>query len=62
MKDSLLSKHLTHFHFEYVAAREINEVEMQDVRAAMDLYLKKGLNASFERKEKLRQFQNLINK
>lgn len=44
---------INHFHFEYVAAREINEKEKKKVFEAMNTYLEPGLNASFERKEQI---------
>lgn len=41
---------LSHFHYEYVADRELNDDEKSKVFSAMDKYLEKGLSASFERK------------
>ena len=42
---------IDHFHFEYVAAREISEKEKYRVLEAMNTYLEPGLIASFERKD-----------
>jgi phenylacetate-CoA ligase len=55
------------FHFEYVAEREISDMEKKKVYEAMDMYLEPGLKATFEWKEriirtkagKLKHFQNL---
>lgn len=44
---------INHFHFEYVADREINEIERSKVAVAMNTYLEPGLTASFERKEQI---------
>ena len=42
-----------HFHFEYVAAREISDQEKAKVFEAMNTYLEPGLKASFSKKEKI---------
>ncbi|MCW3093136.1 MAG: paaK [Ferruginibacter sp.] len=44
---------IDHFHFEYVAVREINNEEKRRVLEAMNTYLEPGLIASFERKEQI---------
>ena len=44
---------IDHFHFEYVAEREINDQEKAKVLEAMNTYLEPGLNASFEKKEQI---------
>jgi phenylacetate-CoA ligase len=44
---------INHFHFEYVAAREISEKEKNEVFEAMNTYLEPGLHASFERREQI---------
>lgn len=41
---------LNHFHFEYVADREISDKEKMQVYDAMNMYLEPGLEASFEKK------------
>lgn len=59
---------LSHFHYEYVADRDINDEEKAAVAKAMDTYLEPGLTCSFERKEvitrtkagKLKHFQSAI--
>lgn len=52
MKEFVIrQKSLGHFHFEYVADRQISEVEKQRVAEAMQQYLEPGLTASFERKD-----------
>ena len=65
MKEFVIrQKKINHFHYEYVANREINEDEKMKIEEAMDLYLEKGLTISYERKEiiqrsesgKLKQF------
>lgn len=58
MKEFIIRQTATnHFHFEYVAAREINEKEKNKVFEAMNTYLEAGLNASFERKEQIARTQ-----
>ena len=44
---------IDHFHYEYVAERELNDSEKNQIINAMDIYLEKGLKISFERKEKI---------
>lgn len=41
---------INHFHFEYVADREISDKEKKQVYAAMNTYLEPGLEASFSKK------------
>ena len=41
---------INHFHFEYVADREISDKEKMLVHQAMDTYLEPGLEASFSKK------------
>ena len=54
MKEFVIKqKSLSHFHFEYVAHRDVLEDEIQKVVHAMDTYLEPGLTATFERKEKI---------
>ena len=59
-------KSLTHFHYQYVADREISASEKDVIAQAMDTYLEPGLKVSFERKHliertaagKLKQFSS----
>ncbi len=44
-----------HFHFQYVAARDITQKEEEKVKEAMETYLEPGLSASFERKEQIQR-------
>jgi phenylacetate-CoA ligase len=69
MKEFIIKQtSLNSFHFEYVADREISDIEKKKVYQVMDIYLEPGLNATFEWKEKitrteagkLKHFQNLI--
>lgn len=58
MKEFIIKQLATDtFHFEYVADREINQIEQQQVLAAMNQYLEPGLKATFERKEKIERTQ-----
>ena len=54
MKEFIIKQQtINHFHFEYIADREIEETEKVKILEAMNIYLEPGLNASFERKEKI---------
>jgi len=54
MKEFIIKQIATDtFHFEYIADREINEREREQVLAAMAQYLEPGLTATFERKTKI---------
>ncbi len=54
MKEFIIKqKEINHFHFEYVAEREISTSEKSKVEEAMDNYLEPGLTASFERKSQI---------
>ncbi|CAN5668695.1 phenylacetate--CoA ligase family protein [soil metagenome] len=54
MKEFIIKQQsINHFHFEYIADREIEETEKAKIFEAMNTYLEPGLNASFERKEKI---------
>lgn len=54
MKEFIIKQQaINHFHFEYVADREIEETEKEKILEAMNTYLEPGLKASFERKEKI---------
>ena len=48
-------KTLNHFHFEYVAKREINIIEQDKISDAMSVYLEEGLTISYEKKDKIRR-------
>ncbi len=70
MKEFVIrQKKINHFHYEYVANRELNIQEMKDVRSAMELYLEKGLDITFEKTDvikrsasgKLKHFYSHIN-
>ncbi len=43
------------FHYEYVADRQLNESEKNKIKEAMNVYLEKGLNITFERKKKIQR-------
>lgn len=52
MKEFVIrQKDISHFHYEYVANREIREIEKQQIFNAMDTYLEKGLVVTFQKKE-----------
>jgi phenylacetate-CoA ligase len=56
MKEFIIKqKALHHFHFEYVADREILPQEEENVRQAMNTYLEPGLKATFERLDKIQR-------
>jgi phenylacetate-CoA ligase len=51
MKEFVIRQKTTsHFHYEYVANREISEIEKKQIFQAMDAYLEKGLFITFEKK------------
>jgi phenylacetate-CoA ligase len=51
MKEFIIrQKTLRHFHFEYVAEREISDLEKIKIKEAMDQYLEPGLEATYEKK------------
>jgi phenylacetate-CoA ligase len=51
MKEFIIrQKTLQHFHFEYVAEREISDLEKIKIKEAMDQYLEPGLEATYEKK------------
>ena len=51
----IVQRKIDHFHYEYVARRELNKKEMDSVRSAMDLYLEKGLVITFEKVVKIKR-------
>lgn len=54
MKEFIIrQKSLHHFHFEYVAQREVSENEKQKVIEAMNTYLEPGLEVSFQRMQQI---------
>jgi len=58
MKEFIIKqKALNHFHFDYIADREIIEAEKEKVKKAMDIYLEPGLEVSFQRKEQIERTQ-----
>lgn len=70
MKEFIIKQtKINHFHFDYVADREISEQEKLAVQSAMNTYLEPGLTCSFERHNiiqrtkagKLKHFQTMIN-
>ena len=70
MKEFVIrQKKLNHFHYEYVANRKINLQEIKKVQSAMELYLEKGLEITFEKTDvikrsesgKLKHFYSHIN-
>ena len=70
MKEFVIrQKKINHFHYEYVANREINLQEIKNIHNAMELYLEKGLEITFEKRDiikrsvsgKLKHFYSHIN-
>lgn len=54
MKEFIIRQKSTlHFHYEYVAEREINEEEKMKIVEAMNQYLEPGLQVTYERKNKI---------
>ena len=49
----IIQKKINHFHYQYVAGRKLNIKEINNVRAAMNLYLERGLEITFEKKDRI---------
>lgn len=49
----IIQKKINHFHYQYVASRKLNIKEINNVRAAMNLYLERGLEITFEKKDRI---------
>jgi phenylacetate-CoA ligase len=59
MKEFVIrQKKLNHFHYEYVANREITLQEIKKVESSMELYLEKGLEITFEKTEIIRRSES----
>ena len=56
MKEFIIrQKKINHFHYEYVASREISSKEINQVKVAMEMYLEKGLNITFSKSNSIKR-------